>query len=305
MQEFKYTYQDWVDGELDKLDIFRLLRDDELSSKDFRRISLEQSKAYTKLLYNAFETLKLEFASRYKSSFLKSKWLELHIELWAENLSSLEEQYPDIAKTVATSSTDGRYTLTKQQVDQFDYCEINDSLMKSISFNLVIESYDDMPNIYYIIAANYYNWLLWYKESVSKSEPTINYSERDTYEASLKDAENAARQAKQQVSYTWPNLFKNTEQADIILNLLKEHLSSSGQWLTEPKGRHLVALCMELESKGYFKSQNAITNPAKAAAFNAQFDVKLAAKNFQPQKRNDAEDYREHFQHLPKYSCSS
>ncbi|AKQ44441.1 hypothetical protein TH63_00380 [Rufibacter radiotolerans] len=99
----------------------------------------------------------------------------------------------------------------------------------------------------------------------------------------------------------WKSLFKESEEADKVLGFLEEYLSSTGQWIVEPIGRHLVALCTDLEKKGYFKSHNTISNPVKASAFNIQFEANLSAKNFQPQERNKAEDFREHFKHIPFY----
>ena len=103
-------------------------------------------------------------------------------------------------------------------------------------------------------------------------------------------------------SLTWQNLFKDPKQADKILILLSEYLSSTGEWTAGKAGRYLVALCTELEKKGYFKKDSAITNPIKAAAFNKQFGVNLSAKIFQPEERNKAEDYREYFNHFPIYN---
>lgn len=105
-------------------------------------------------------------------------------------------------------------------------------------------------------------------------------------------------------SYSWEELFKDPKQAPIILNLLSEFLSSTGEWNTGKPGRYLVALCMELESNGYFINEIALTNPAKAEAFNKQFGTTLSDKNFQPGQRHKAEDYREFF-NIPPYKPKS
>jgi hypothetical protein len=96
---------------------------------------------------------------------------------------------------------------------------------------------------------------------------------------------------------TWKSLFKDPLQADNVLPLLSEYLSSTGQWIEKPKGVKMVALCIDLEEKGYLR--NNLTSETKAAAFNSQFGTNFTYKIYQPSKREKAEVYKEYFNNIP------
>ncbi len=101
---------------------------------------------------------------------------------------------------------------------------------------------------------------------------------------------------------TFLMLFKNPLNEPKIMEQISEFLNDKGEWTTEPKVRHLVALFEVLKTKGYLKT--IYSNPTIASAFKNKFKVDFVAKNFQPTQRKEALDYIEQFNSigLPKFN---
>lgn len=116
------------------------------------------------------------------------------------------------------------------------------------------------------------------------------------------------RQLKTEVykELAWHELFKDSKDSEEILRILKAEgfITETGEWKLFPLKLTLVALCMDLEDKGYLKSAKTITNPVKANAFSVQFKVVVSNKLFQPAMRNSAEHLKEHFKLINKYQPS-
>lgn len=115
---------------------------------------------------------------------------------------------------------------------------------------------------------------------------------------SINDEEKSAdRWKKVNSPPTFKTLFKDGEHEKLIIEKVKEYLSESGDWITEPKGRYLVALFSVLLEKGYLK--NTFSAPQISGAFNNKFGTNLSGKIFQPSELLDASNYKEHFKLIP------
>lgn len=294
----KYTYQDWLDGKVSNP------LSENFSEKDFDLIRKEQKEACLKWLKNGFESMKNGYAEFYDTAILPELQLEKDIANTSSILSELQESIDEVyfmlplLFDVETLSPE----FSRERVVNAQLYDLNTRLPEEAEimlFNDLFYKKKKFAPFAYVVHSYFLKWLQWFqKEKIQENkEPAIPKATRGNYKESINTSILARR------NFSWESLFIDPEQAATILALLSEHLSSTGQWLTAPKGRYLVALCTELESKGYFKSDNTISNPVKALAFNTQFGVNLSTKNFQPEERNKAEDYREHFKkHIPPYT---
>lgn len=311
---YKYTYQDWQEETINPKDLYSLKTKGELNPDDYRRIKEEQE-------FIAKERIEAElvgnidfFISIYTQTFVKEAFLDNYIASVQEELDNVKLRYPNIYREVLWG-IDGRdeytyndlayynYIITKEAdeiPEEDDYSEIRRMLKRTLKEGLhhIHSIHFEIDQREVIIALKFLHWLKWFKEQDAQINSVVN---EKFYRMALKEGDKVKSHAK--VKYiTWPELFIEPKQAEKILELIKEHLSSSGEWITYPKSRYLVALCLELENKGYFLSSNTISNPIKAIAFRIQFG-NISTKNFQPEERNKAEDFREYFKHIPPYKA--
>jgi hypothetical protein len=79
--------------------------------------------------------------------------------------------------------TDGRFNLSKAEVDKYNSAEVRDNQTISALSRCLSEiegEYDiheDQTPIMYILRANFYKWLLWFRDNMpqNKAEPVINH----------------------------------------------------------------------------------------------------------------------------------
>jgi hypothetical protein len=292
-KEYKYTYQNWVKGELDKEDLF--LISNEIAPDDFKKILSRLEEAFLKRVTDLVNTYKNEFLPYYEKSFVKDDALVefiKDIELKVQEIKDSQQQvYLDVV-----NGADGRYNLTSKEVEEYLIFDLSKIGWLAI-YDLKEEIDKDVSHLGYIVKVNLLKWLYWFREQQlqDKSEPIINVSRSYT-------EKEIANVIEKNIVLSWPSIFKDPKQSEVVINLISEHLSNSHQWVTEPKGRHIVALFLELKKKGYLKSDRAITNPMMAKAFTKQFGVELVPENFQPKKSELADGYRENFEHIPHYT---
>ncbi|NDK56813.1 hypothetical protein [Pontibacter fetidus] len=279
----KYTYQAWREGKSLPPDLTRLVFFSELTEEDYIRISGEQHKAFKYVVESELKQRIERFLYKFDETALKSHQIELEILGQEEGLAKKKEQFPDAYDIAASNHLKVGEGLTYKEIQKI-YSKDN----KESEFVLAINCIDSPLRL--IVDLEFLQWLKWLHKKEKKAEDVL-FS---------KFYENACDSNHGDIleNNNWSSLFKDPTEADKILDLIAEHLSSSGQWLTEPKGRYMVALCTELEYKGYFKNTS---NTVKASSFNAQFGLSLNQKNFQPNRRGDADFYRENFSCIPPY----
>jgi len=307
-KDYTYSYNDWLEGNILPEDILPLRLNGEISFESYYLIYVNQSLAYIKMIkYELFLRVYNGFFQNFNVSLLKEEFIKYEMEEIKNSILVFKERFPESYNN-ALRGEDERTLLTSEQV--MKVLKLDKSLVMDTdtAFEVIVRyknlqwlqwlSEVDIKKVkdiraFEIEAVDYFETLL---------EPEVKNLMKMLNDIGLKTEDETAQNKlllKKPTAYTFPRLFINPSQSDKILKLIEEHLSSTGQWLTEPKGRHLVALYTELQSKGYL-NQN-LSAPMIAVSFKSQFGVQLASKNFQPQKRNDAEDYREHFQHIPYF----
>jgi hypothetical protein len=316
MEKYKYTYQDWQEDQISPKELDRLRSKGELCPIDYKRIRDEQETIANEVIEERLSHDITYFLKVYSKTFTKEAFLESHISELQKEIDEIKARYPNVYRQVLWG-IDGRYEFTYQHIAYINYqkervwkeypqletefeqhLEINNILRNFHRFKYIEPTYDEIDNFGITAAIRFLQWLKWFQ----KHETKIN---EEIHTQFLKSAKNGTKRdvldKNNKIEYiTWPQLFIDLNQADNILKLIDEHLSSTGEWLTYPKSRYLVALCMELENKGYFRNHNTITNPLKAIAFRIQFG-EISPKNFQPEERNKAEDFRIHFKHIPYF----
>jgi hypothetical protein len=315
MQEYKYTYQDWQEENIIPKDLDSLRSKGELSIDDYNRIRDEQRITAIEVFDSLLDDNIRYFLTLYSKTQVKVSFLEYYKSVLQKEIDEIKFRYPNEYREVLWGF-DGRYDYTYHDIayinytleqrkstfkatDEFESYVDQKILVKNFyRFKHIAPVYSEVDKISLAGALRFMEWLVWFKESEVKESSIKN----DLYHKSASlETKKEPSQGKNKVKFiTWVELFKDSKQADKILQLVKEHLSHEGQWETFPKSRYLVALCIELEKKGYFKNGSTTTNPMKAIAFRIQFGS-ISPKNFQPEERNRAEAFREYFKHIPPY----
>lgn len=199
MQDYKYTYQDWVNGELENSVVF--FHENLISKDDYQKILIEQSTAYSAFLDRRLQFLKKAFRYDYDRVFVKRDFIKQELNKLKDWLDSAKGVYSSELAQTKVYFSDGRQRLTKKDVKL--YLSSNESFEELIQelynpFDIHID--ESNFQTFYILRHNFYYWLLWFKEQEINKEPSISFSISDTDEVILLDA---ARRVKEQVSYTW------------------------------------------------------------------------------------------------------
>ncbi|WP_187262634.1 hypothetical protein [Pontibacter beigongshangensis] len=302
----KYTYQDWANGKIEPFNLISLFLKKEISEEDFGKIATQQHKAFLYYLDIAFDALKRNFLEEYNESLLKEEFLDYNISGYKHILDTIRSEHEEIITSALNTGYDGRFELTKSEVDTYLSATVDSKQMEIFVFHFTTDLDDagiefekeQKAPFRYILRSNFYKWLVWFKgqQESKNSEPGLKINS----ESMPKIVEELM---SSHVNYTWKDLFIDKEQADIILNTISEYISDTGQWLEEPKGRTLQALCSELKKKGYLKlvlSANQIAN-----AFNTEFGTDLTSRNFQPGELAKGDIYRDKFHHIPIFKIKS
>jgi hypothetical protein len=100
----------------------------------------------------------------------------------------------------------------------------------------------------------------------------------------------------------WYPLFKNTNAADQIMQLLQEeeYVAADRHWIANPQLLTMIALYNTLQKQGYLKT-SPVSAQALANAFNQQFHTNFSHKKWQPAERESANIYREMFLIIPEF----
>ncbi|MCJ8165523.1 hypothetical protein MKJ04_11790 [Pontibacter sp. E15-1] len=307
---YTYSYVDWLEGKIPPEDVSPLIENRELSSIDGGKIYASQCLAYLLMLRGELEYRVLgEFLESYTHSFLKKELVEEELVKLRKDILLFKERLPEKYYD-ALLGTDGRTLLTSNQ--------IHNILNREGEVHLT----DGDTTFEIIVKFKHLDWLTWLSSISQERTQEYSYVDLDIlaidycdslFENDMEKFQNgidffgkrtgsntvvpAQRTTSHAPPRTFQSLFKHPKQAEKILKLVEENLSSTGQWITEPRGRYLVALYCELQAKGYLiKSLSA---PIIAVSFKNQFDVQLSSKVYQPQERNKANDYRDYFKHIP------
>ncbi|MFT2007190.1 hypothetical protein ACMA1I_00820 [Pontibacter sp. 13R65] len=184
MPNRNYTYQDWVEGKIQyhNFTVFTIIEG--FAEEDLHKILTEQTIAYLKGLSNAFETIKTNFKGHYEESLLKENYLNEYIQNLERILELIKVNHDIIITQALNTMQDGRFGLTKAEVDKFNSSEVFDKQMQILLVNFEhvfdeeepeLEEEDKAPFMY-ILRANFYKWLLWFREqeSLVKYEPGVN-----------------------------------------------------------------------------------------------------------------------------------
>jgi hypothetical protein len=175
--EYKYTYQDWLLGNMPSDDIVELcLGKFELSLEDYRRIIVKQNGAFQKRIIDYYELLKASFKDEYDVSLVKRDYLDFAIEQIEQELQYIKLEHYDVYKNTVMGF-DGRWKLTASQVEKFNaFSYENLSELEYYDYKSEIENQHDLTPFIYILKSNYLTWLYWFKadQEQEKDEPKIN-----------------------------------------------------------------------------------------------------------------------------------
>lgn len=232
MQKVKYTYQDWVEGNIKfskygGISLFNrsyLLH--ELSSEDTDRIAIEQNQAFLHYLSTAFEALKRTFISEYNYSVLKDEFLNYNLSGFKRILDTIRTEHEIIVTQAFHSGFDGRFELTKSEVDTFLSTKVDSEEMEIFAWGFLGDVEDvgfefdkeEQAPLMYILRSNFYSWLVWFKkqQELKNIEPSLKVDS-----AKLpKGIEDII--SKGQVSYTW--LGKSDELPELYQRLIDKQL---------------------------------------------------------------------------------
>lgn len=207
MQEYKYTYQDWVDGRIEPFRYFGLLFGKEMSGENLERIATEQHRSFLYYIDTAFEALKSFFIDKYSDSLLKDEFLDEYISSYKLILETIKSEHGNIVTRAIDPVHDGRFELTKGEVDTYLSATVDGSQMEVFVFYFTTDIYDagiefekeEKAPFKYILRSNFYNWLIWFKgQQESKNiEPSLKIDSDKLPKGIVNQI------GKQLVSYTW------------------------------------------------------------------------------------------------------
>jgi len=179
MQNYKYTYQDWVNHRLKPNNLYKYYVSKHISLEDFRKIGKEQENTYLKRLKETFEILKHLTKTSYKLHLVKEEFLKYKIEDFQEHIDLIihEDNDAEIRESVINSHAVWR-DITRLEVEEYLYSDWHDwSLIKRVVFENCYHKTKNFTAFDYILFVNLLNWLKWYqKEEENKSiEPKIKF----------------------------------------------------------------------------------------------------------------------------------
>lgn len=115
MQEYRYTYQEWLKGEIAPTNLDELLYAGALDDSDYIIIQEDQEEAHIENVKRQFDWKVAFFLDEYDSSLLKQDLIDNEIAKAIEVINNYKTHYPSIYEDVLRGN-DGRYTLSVQDV---------------------------------------------------------------------------------------------------------------------------------------------------------------------------------------------
>ncbi|GAA4434252.1 hypothetical protein GCM10023188_24980 [Pontibacter saemangeumensis] len=223
MKEYKHTYQDWVDGNIEPFNFFRLLLSKEMSGEDLGRIGAEQNKAFLHYVDTTFEALKHLFLDEYNNSLLKEELLDDKISGFKLMLDTIRSEHELIVTKALNPGDEGRYELTKSEVDTYLSVTADSRSIEIFVHHFMTDIEDagiefeeeEKAPFRYILRSNFYNWLVWFKgqQKSKNNEPNLKINPS----VMPKEIANLIGNNK---SYTW---LGNDDELPKLYKLLKEN----------------------------------------------------------------------------------
>lgn len=226
--------------------------------------------------------------SRYRKIHPKIRYVERAIEQSQKRIDSFIKEFPD-SYEMAMVGEDGRRELSYEDVEAIYSRNDRNIWNRSAPFNIIVE-------------LDYYQWLLWFQNEVVEDKAItyeVYYENADFYQSIYVNEERNGSEAETYM-HTWSSLFKDPQQSDTIISLLKGegYISESCTWLQFPEQLTMIALYLTLSRRGYLRnipfSAQTLSN-----AFNAQFNMNFGSKQWSPSKRTVAEQYIDLFNLIP------
>jgi hypothetical protein len=231
MAKYKYTYQDWVDGNVKFIKYGLILFGKEVptyktASEDSVRISTEQNRAFLHILNLAFESIKRYFIQDYNDSVSKDEFIDYNIRGHKLIMDAVRSEHEDIATDSLFPGFDGRFELTKSEVDNYLSLKADSDDIEILGCEFIISptytgiefEHKEKAPFFFILRSNIYNWLIWFKrqQELKNLEPSLNMNP-DRMPRGIADLFD---KAKEQKSYTW---IGNDDELPKLYNLLLEN----------------------------------------------------------------------------------
>ncbi|MFD3001460.1 hypothetical protein ACFS7Z_13905 [Pontibacter toksunensis] len=163
METYKYTYEDWLKGEIHNEDLEDLVKQKYLGEDDLKRVRSDQEFAYSNHIAMHLQMMKIAFYQRYEHSFAKEELLNQQVKAAEEDLQSFKDSNP-VVYWEAINGIDNRYRLTPPFIPHY-----------LINSSFIDELEEILPtHISYYTKSNFYRWLKWLKEDGKEdTEPSF------------------------------------------------------------------------------------------------------------------------------------
>ncbi|MBC5774239.1 hypothetical protein H8S95_09210 [Pontibacter sp. KCTC 32443] len=228
MEKYEYTYQDWLDGNVQG-EYLNDLRND-FSPNDFMKIERRIREAFIKRVNDIIKAFRRMFFIHFNMSLVKDEILSDWIDKIESKINKFRDKQPETVFMARLGGDGKNKFLTAIQVEEY------------FSFDAEKGNFDDVYDLYktmeegtkplnYVIYVNFLKWLNWFKAEQLKntSEPFLllntNIDEENQLRELLKD---------KNTSYKWQNN-PNEELPKLHQNLLANGLINTNTTLDQFK----------------------------------------------------------------------
>jgi hypothetical protein len=228
MHEYKYSYQDWVDGRVESSHLVNLLRQNRISRSDFDKIRQQQHIAYSRCLNDVFEIVKSSITKAYNAQLLKDVYLSSLIDKHTNRLESIKAEQPTIEINAASTHngwTDFSSALVKRvllidNAEKLTTSELDSMFSEDTPFSFIVRTY-------------LIKWLHWFREqqALDRTEPRFILSH---FEEDFKQDIPVSSNYRQPVSYKWLSN-PNVELPELYKRLISKQLIHPDNTLDELK----------------------------------------------------------------------
>ncbi|WP_162427845.1 hypothetical protein [Pontibacter pudoricolor] len=169
MEIYRYSFEDWLKGEIHNEDLEGLVENKQLDKEDLKKIRSDQEIAYSIYIAMHLQMMKVAFYQRYEYSFAKEDLLNQQLKNAEEDLQNFKVNNP-VLYWEAINGIDNRYKLTPPFIPFYLMCS-----------PFIDELEEIVPtHITYYTKSNFYRWLNWLKEDgKSDTEPSFEVSNED------------------------------------------------------------------------------------------------------------------------------
>jgi hypothetical protein len=186
MQEYKYTYQDWIDDNIQGQYLMQMKKD--FSPEDFIKIEKLTREAAIKRVNDLIKVYRRVFFVAFNMSLVKDDVLSEWISRAELKISYFKKEEPETVFIARIGGGGMGNFLTLAQIEEYMSFDVDKA-----HFNSVFDLYNELEKgtevLNYIIHFNFLKWLNWFRTEQLKdtSEPFVFISTNINEESQLRE----------------------------------------------------------------------------------------------------------------------